>query len=119
MAEVDNRPVTDIQPKRKAPKTAFRKGSTGNPHGRPKILKDIQALCRQSTPDNVKTLIQLTKAADSDAARIAAIKLLWAYGYGQPQQSVTLTQPNQHIVVTFGNLDPDANKPATTSQSAN
>lgn len=63
----------------------FQRGNPGG--GRPKIRKDIQALCQQSTPQNVQRLRDIAENGEP-AESIAAIKLLLAYGYGQPTQAV-------------------------------
>jgi hypothetical protein len=63
----------------------FKPGNPGG--GRPKIRKDLQALCQQSTAQNVERLRYLAENGDPSES-IAAIKLLWAYGYGMPTQAV-------------------------------
>lgn len=73
--------------KRRKPVNGFKPGKSGNPSGRPKIRKDLQSLCQQSTQQNVDNLMEIACSGEP-MERIAAIKLLWAYGYGMPTQAV-------------------------------
>ncbi len=108
--EAENR-VT-VGTKKHANKTTWRKGQVTNPKGRPKVLKDVQALCRESTAENVARLRQIA-ATGNGSESVAAIKLLMAYGYGQPHQSMTLDGTKQDVVVvTIGGRTVEANRPA-------
>ena len=64
----------------------FKKGNRSG-GGRPKIRKDLQSLCQKSTQENVDNLVEIANSGEP-MERIAAIKLLWAYGYGQPTQAI-------------------------------
>lgn len=56
-----------------------------NPGGRPKSNVELRARCRDLSESLIERLHRLALRADSDAASVAAIKLLLAYGYGTPE----------------------------------
>jgi hypothetical protein len=66
----------------------FKKGESGNPGGRPKVIADLRALARAYAPDAIKELARLAIKAKSEAARVAAIRELLDRGYGKAQQMV-------------------------------
>jgi hypothetical protein len=70
----------------------FVKGQSGNPGGRPKAAHDLKALAQEQTAEAVKTLIDVMKNGDKDAARVAAASALLDRGYGKPMQSIDVTQ---------------------------
>lgn len=71
-------------------------GLMANPHpkvgpGRPKgsrnkITLEIRELARKSAPEAMKELVRLAKSAESEAARVAAIKEIFDRGYGKSPQ---------------------------------
>jgi len=67
----------------------FKKGQSGNPGGRPRVLADVQELARQKSPKALDTLekIMLNEKAPA-AARVAAANGLLDRGYGRPTQPV-------------------------------
>lgn len=64
-------------------KTGGRQAGTPN-----KITADIKALAMQHAPAAMKELARLAIKAESEAARVAAIKELFDRGFGKAKQSV-------------------------------
>jgi hypothetical protein len=68
------------------------KGQSGNPGGRPRIMRDVQALARQYSNEAIRTLGELMR---SDAAppgvRVRAAELLLDRGWGRPLQASVST----------------------------
>src|SRR5277367_2865100 len=82
--------MSEIRPKqtkRLAPRTAFKPGQSGNPGGRPAVVKDIQELARLHTPECVDALLA---ALGRPGERVRAAEVLLAYGYGRPTQQVNV-----------------------------
>lgn len=75
-------------PENRATQGRFQKGKSGNPGGRPKEIAELKTLAREHTPEVIKTLGELVKTADSDAARVAACKELLDRGWGKASQHV-------------------------------
>ena len=71
----------------------FRKGQSGNPGGRPKVLGELQELARQHAPKAIVELARLALKARSETARIAAIRELLDRGYGKSRQSMEVSIP--------------------------
>ena len=83
----ENRSVTERR------QLKFRKGQSGNPGGRPKVLGEVQELARQYAPKAIVELARLALKAKSETARIAAIRELLDRGYGRPQQAMEVSVP--------------------------
>ena len=71
----------------------FRKGQSGNPGGRPKVIGEVQELARQHAPTVIVELARLALRAKSETARIAAIRELLDRAYGRPRQVVEVSVP--------------------------
>jgi hypothetical protein len=83
----ENRSVTERK------KLKFRKGQSGNPGGRPKVLGEVQELARQYAPAAIVELARLALKAKNETARIAAIRELLDRGYGRPRQAMEVSLP--------------------------
>ena len=68
----------------------FKKGQSGNPGGRPKVIAEIKELAREHTGKAVETLVSImTNPKAAAAARVSAANALLDRGYGKPPQHVT------------------------------
>ena len=68
----------------------FKKGQSGNPGGRPKVVAEVKELARAHTGEAIETLVSIMnnpKAAP--AARVSAANALLDRGYGKPPQHIT------------------------------
>ena len=103
----------ETKTKRKAPKTAFKPGVSGNPGGRPKALKDVQDLARKFTRRAVLALARVIKESPDDRARIAASEALLNRAWGKPLQPVGGEDgaPLVVQVVSYATEAPDAGDP--------
>ena len=89
----ENRPKTD----RKAPKTAFKAGKSGNPGGRPKLtveVLDLVAACKNKTPDALAVLERIMMNGESERNQMAAAMAIIERGHGKPIQPTTLSTPD-------------------------
>lgn len=82
--------------KRAAPKTAFKPGQSGNPGGRPAIVRTLQAQARECTEDAITAL---KAALLVSSTRVPAAIALLDRGYGRPVQT-----QNVRIIRGLGDL---------------
>ena len=94
----------------------FKKGESGNPGGRPRVIAELRALARAHAPDAIKELARLAIKAKSEAARVAAIRELLDRGYGKAQQMVeneddlsnkTAEELRTEVLADIANMFPD------------
>lgn len=85
------------QGKRRGSGRRWPKGVSGNPGGRPKVVEEVRSLARQHTVDAVNALVSALKR---QGERVAAAKVLLAYGYGPPVQAVEVAAPADRPVIS-------------------
>jgi hypothetical protein len=86
-----NRSETD-KPKRAAPKTAFKKGVSGNPGGRPKRTVeelDLIAACKDRTPAALAVIESIMMKGENERNRLAAAQAIIERGHGKPTQPLS------------------------------
>jgi len=68
----------------------FKKGQSGNPGGRPKVVAEVRELARAHTGEAIETLVSImTNPKSASAARVSAANALLDRGYGKPPQHIT------------------------------
>ena len=82
----------------------FRKGQSGNPNGRPKVVFEIRDLARQFGPAAIAKLAEMAglapgTPAEAEATRVAAIKELLDRGYGKATQPLSGEDSNSPIAL--------------------
>lgn len=77
--------------KRKAPKTAFPKGKSGNPGGRAKKTPEertLEAMCRDKTPEALSTILGIMTSGENERNKLAAAQYVIDRGWGKAKQEV-------------------------------
>lgn len=79
---------------RKAPKSAFKPGQSGNPGGRPKKTEEqrtLEEMCRQRTPEALATVLGIMDKGENERNRLAAAQFVIERGWGKAAQTIDLT----------------------------
>ncbi len=74
-----------------APKAEYlwKKGQSGNPNGRPKVVGELRDLAREHTPTALRALIEVAGSRSApESARVAAATAILDRGYGKPLQQI-------------------------------
>ena len=80
--------------RRKATRTAWKPGQSGNPGGRPREVAEVRDLAREHTPKAIATLAGIMDDAEQPArARVAAAEALLDRGWGRATQPMEVTTP--------------------------
>jgi hypothetical protein len=68
----------------------FKKGQSGNPGGRPKVVAEVKELAREHTGKAIETLVAImSNPKAAPAARVSAANSLLDRGYGKPPQHIS------------------------------
>lgn len=100
----DNRPITD-KAKRKAPKSAFKAGASGNPGGRPTKTPqelDLIAACKDKTPEALAVITDIMTNGEKEQTRLNAALSIIERAFGKPVQPQTTEHSGS---VKFGWLE--------------
>lgn len=85
--------VTPPVPTRDA-KGRWLPGVAPNPRGRPLVMGELRKFARSHTQAGLDRLVKIIEDDDQPGTtHIAAVSLLWAYGYGRPIQQVEVGKP--------------------------
>jgi hypothetical protein len=95
---------TMARPKGSGPtSTSFKPGETGNPGGRPKVVKEVRQLAQQYTVEAIQTLANIMQDPSEHAsARVHAADIILNRGHGKAPQTFEATNLD---VLTDAELD--------------
>lgn len=78
-------PVT----KRKAPRTAFKPGQSGNPGGLTKAWHEVKAAAQAEGMNCIRKLVELRDHSEDERVQHMATVTLLERGFGKPAQAIT------------------------------
>lgn len=85
---LDGIPEKDPKPGRLKNPALWKKGQSGNPRGRPKVVFEVRALAREHTTEAINTLVEIMRNSSHDKTRLDAANAILDRGYGKPSQHV-------------------------------
>lgn len=74
----------------------FVPGSSGNPSGRPALLKQLRDLAREHTEASVAKIVMLMHNAESETVQLESAKELLNRAWGRPEQFIDLGVTVEH-----------------------
>ena len=86
---------------RKAPKTAFKPGKSGNPSGRPKRTQeelDLIAACKAKTPAALEVIENIMRNGQNERNQLSAAMAIIERAWGKPVQP---TDNEHHGAMVF------------------
>ena len=93
------------QTKRKAPRTAFKPGQSGNPNGRPK-RKSMTAHLEEALTDDARKKIALAQIAKAKKGELASAEFIFKRIDGNVPQRIDVTARLRKLAEDAG-ADPD------------
>jgi hypothetical protein len=67
----------------------FKKGQSGNPTGRPRVIAKVRDIAREYTEEAIDALVRVVRDKKSPAAAVvAAASAILDRGYGKPTQTI-------------------------------
>lgn len=84
--------------KRKAPRTAFKPGQSGNPGGRPAKTEEqrtLEAMCREKTPEALAVVLNIMQHGGSERSQLAAAEIVIERGHGKPVERQETGKPGE------------------------
>ncbi len=82
---------------KKANEKSFKKGSSGNPQGRPKRTAqelDLIAACKEKTPRALAVMVRIMEEGENERNQLAAAQAIIDRGYGKAVQPSTVSAPD-------------------------
>ena len=80
-------------------RSPLKKGQSGNPGGRPKVIAEVKELARKYTGEAIETLVSImTSPKAAPAARVSAANSLLDRGYGKPPQHISGESGPSYVV---------------------
>lgn len=95
--------MTAANSKKTAPGRPWKKGQSGNPHGRPKKVRELLERARASVPKAIEYAERLLDDEEADERlRLDAAKFLASYGLGGPPKSTSIVDDDDDVQTSAG-----------------